>query len=64
MSGDSSNICDLSFAIQCTSIDAKHKGGQAMKCPKCGSEDVKVFTISNTQYYRCNKCDYAWKTDL
>jgi uncharacterized Zn finger protein len=35
-----------------------------MKCPKCGSEDIKVFTISNTVYYSCNKCGHSWKTDL
>jgi DNA-directed RNA polymerase subunit M/transcription elongation factor TFIIS len=37
---------------------------KATKCPKCGSEDVKVFTISNTIYYECGKCGYAWKIDL
>ncbi len=35
-----------------------------MKCPSCGTEDVKVFTISNTVYCRCNKCGYAWKIDM
>jgi len=35
-----------------------------MKCPKCGSEDLKIFTISNTVYYRCKKCGHAWKIDL
>ena len=38
--------------------------GEAMKCPKCGSEDVKVFTISNTLYCECGKCGHVWKTDL
>jgi DNA-directed RNA polymerase subunit M/transcription elongation factor TFIIS len=40
------------------------EGGKAMKCPKCGSEDVKTFTISNTLYCKCEKCGNAWKINL
>jgi len=35
-----------------------------MKCPKCGSEDIKVFSIGNTLHCRCNKCNHAWKQDM
>ncbi|NLE09214.1 MAG: hypothetical protein GX631_08175 [Dehalococcoidales bacterium] len=35
-----------------------------MKCPKCGGEDIESFTISNTIYYRCRKCDHKWKVDM
>ena len=35
-----------------------------VKCPKCGSEDVEVFTISHTLYCKCGKCGHTWKTDL
>ena len=42
----------------------RNEEGGAMKCPKCGSEDVEVFTISNTLYCKCGKCGHTWKTDL
>lgn len=55
-------ICNLQFNVP--QLMASIEGGEAMKCSKCGSEDVKVFTISNTLYCKCGKCGYAWKTDL
>ncbi len=56
-------ICNLQFNVPQLMISIE-EGGEAMKCPKCGSEDVKTFTISNTLYCKCGKCGYAWKTDL
>ena len=57
-------ICNLQFNVPQLMISIEEGGEEAMKCPKCGSEDVKVFTISNTLYCKCGKCGYAWKTDL
>jgi DNA-directed RNA polymerase subunit M/transcription elongation factor TFIIS len=56
-------ICNLRFNVPQLIISIE-EGAEAMKCPKCGSEDVEVFTISNTLYCKCGKCGYAWKTDL
>ncbi|ADJ25644.1 conserved hypothetical protein [Dehalogenimonas lykanthroporepellens BL-DC-9] len=35
-----------------------------MKCPKCGSPEVEILTISNTLYCECKKCGSKWKKDL
>ncbi len=35
-----------------------------MKCPKCGSADIEIFTVSNTLFCTCRKCGHKWKKDL
>ena len=32
-----------------------------VKCPKCGSKNVKVNSYSIYFYYKCNDCGHEWK---
>lgn len=30
------------------------------KCPKCGSEDIKITRKGIAKSSKCNKCEYEW----